>query len=446
MTQSKSPDEAIPAERPPLKQDGQAERLPVSASSFAVGMCGLAAFLVAIFAVRYIRHLSPYFNIAYLGLFVLIVTALGVFVPDFIWKKSYLRVNNGWLNPPSPSWPRTLTKCVGLLGSMAFVGLLYWMFPEYNASFYAPYYKMLSVLLPFWLVLSLPYIWWVDARMAKPEDGLWHMGRLIMWQWPGLDKRRIRQHLLGWLVKGFFLPLVFVYVCQYLNKFTALRFDNMNGFKSFYSFFIDLFYFIDVGICACGYLFTLRLTNTHIRSTDSTLLGWVVAILCFQPFWSLISRQYLAYETHYWWGDWLWQNPGFYAIWGTMILALMLIYALSTVAFGMRYSNLTHRGILTSGPYRWSKHPAYISQNLSWWLISVPFLVRVSFLESLRHMLLLLVVNGIYYLRAKTEERHLSHDPVYVQYAEWIQKNGLFAVLRRYFKTLTSTSPPATHG
>ncbi len=36
------------------------------------------------------------------------------------------------------------------------------------------------------------------------------------------------------------------------------------------------------------------------------------------------------------------------------------------------------------------------------------------------------MLNAIYYLRAKTEERHLSLDPVYVQYARWIDAHGIF--------------------
>ena len=34
-----------------------------------------------------------------------------------------------------------------------------------------------------------------------------------------------------------------------------------------------------------------------------------------------------------------------------MLVALTAIYAWATVAFGFRFSNLTHRGILTHGPY-----------------------------------------------------------------------------------------------
>jgi len=114
-----------------------------------------------------------------------------------------------------------------------------------------------------------------------------------------------------------------------------------------------------------------------------------------------------------------------------------MIYALSTVAFGLRFSNLTHRGIITDGPYRWSKHPAYISKNLSWWLISMPFLSLPGWGESLRNCALLLLLNLIYYLRAKTEERHLGRDAVYLAYCAWIANNGLF----RRFAPLRPAGP-----
>jgi hypothetical protein len=114
-----------------------------------------------------------------------------------------------------------------------------------------------------------------------------------------------------------------------------------------------------------------------------------------------------------------------------MILLLVAIYVWSTIAFGARFSNLTHRGIITNGPYRYSKHPAYLSKNLSWWLISTPFMLSGNAAQSLRACILLCMLNGIYYLRAKTEERHLSLDPVYRQYVLWIEQHGLLRRLDR---------------
>ena len=68
-------------------------RRPVSASSFAVGICGLVAFFVALIAVHHIvTNVKPECEIAYLGLMVMIVTALGVFLPDILWNKVHTRL------------------------------------------------------------------------------------------------------------------------------------------------------------------------------------------------------------------------------------------------------------------------------------------------------------------------------------------------------------------
>jgi protein-S-isoprenylcysteine O-methyltransferase Ste14 len=380
---------------------------------------------------------SPWSDIAYLALTVMACTALGIFVPDLLWQRIYRRALVG-LRPAAlhageyagerdgSRWPRVLTKGVGLVGSMGFVALLYWMFPEYRArpSFYAHYWTALRVLLPVWGLLALPYLYWVDARLAAPEDALWQYGRALLLQWQGLSAHAIGQHLLGWLVKGYFLPLMFTYFCDNLGQLLHYDLHRIRGFGGVYDWAYFTLYFVDVSLVSMTYLMSLRLTDTHIRSTDQTALGWSTALVCYQPFWSLIGGQYLAYDPGRGWGEWLNAAPWAYDLWGSAILLLVVLYVWATIAFGGRFSNLTHRGIITNGPYRYTKHPAYFAKNLSWWLISVPFLGGNA-VEALRHCLLLLGLNGIYYLRAKTEERHLSHDPVYRQYAQWIERHGV---------------------
>ena len=175
-----------------------------------------------------------------------------------------------------------------------------------------------------------------------------------------------------------------------------------------------------------GYLLTLRLADTHVRSAEPTLFGWVVALACYEPFWFLMERQYLQYQGKLDWLQWLADSPLLATLWGAMIVSLVMIYAWATVIFCTRFSNLTHRGIITNGPYRYTRHPAYLAKNLSWWLISIPFIVQDSMTDALRHCLMLLLLNALYALRAWTEERHLSQDPQYMQYAAWIRRHGLF--------------------
>ena len=128
-----------------------------------------------------------------------------------------------------------------------------------------------------------------------------------------------------------------------------------------------------------------------------------------------------------------WRQAGAHgvAVIGAVLVALTAIYAWATMAFGMRFSNLTHRGVLTHGPYAWSRHPAYLSKNLFWWVSTLPFLTTGSVVDAARATLIMAAVSGVYYWRAKTEERHLSADPDYRAYSDWMARN---APVPRFFR------------
>lgn len=398
---------------------------PASATHALVGWSGVAAMLLGVTALNF---WPPFHQIAYLALIVMGCAAVGVFVPDLLWQRVHRRV----LQAPQPGdWRRALTKLVGLIGSVGSIALLYWLFPEYynGRAFYGNFWRALSVVLPAWAALALPYIYWVDCRLREPQDALWQTGRCMLLQWHGLSARVIGQHLLGWLVKGYFLPLMFTYFCADLNQLLHYDLSQIHGFRGIYDWAYSFLYFIDVSLVSMTYLMSLRLTDTHIRSAEPSVFGWIVALLCYQPLWSLIGQQYLRYDTGRAWDAWLGGLPWLYALWGSAILLSICIYVWATISFGARFSNLTHRGIITNGPYRYSKHPAYLSKNLSWWLISMPFMVTVGWQDSLRRCMLLGLLNVLYYLRAKTEERHLALDPLYVQYAQWIEEHGVLRFL-----------------
>ena len=405
--------------------------LPPSATPPAVAAGMLLAFWAGTILLWWRQ---PYAGIVPAATGLMAMTAFGAFAPELLWHKIRHRSDATPTHRlPQGSWARTGTKFAGLLGSLGLVALLYWLFPEYasGSAFYGNYWTLLRLILPVWLALAVPYLYWVDARMEQPQDNLWQLGRMVTGRWAGTNVRAAGQQLLGWLIKGFFLPLMFTYLCRDLGRFLHFDLKALGSFKGLYDFLYDFLFFTDVGLVSMTYLLSLRAMDTHIRSSEPTMLGWVAALVCYDPFWGLIGGQYLRYQGGLVWGDWLRGIPVLPIWWGGCILLLVGIYVWATVAFGGRFSNLTHRGIITGGPYRFTKHPAYWAKNLSWWMISVPFVVTDSVWAALRHCLLLLLLNGIYFLRAKTEERHLALDPIYRRYAQWIDRHGLLRGLNR---------------
>lgn len=240
-----------------------------------------------------------------------------------------------------------------------------------------------------------------------------------------------RTMILGWVVKCYFLPLMLGWALGWLAKAEAKIFDL--SALAWYAVPLALMYAVDTSFAAIGYLSTSRYLGGEIRSVDKTWLGWLSALVCYPPLSVLVLDAWLVYKHGSDWTVWLSIGSALSYLWGGGVLLLTAIYTWSTVVFGPRFSNLTHRGIVTHGPYRWGKHPAYLAKNLSWWLMWVPFLPVMGWGQAALHSISLLCVNAIYYLRAQTEERHLRADPVYRAYADWIEEHGLVASICRKF-------------
>lgn len=234
---------------------------------------------------------------------------------------------------------------------------------------------------------------------------------------------------MGWIVKAVFLPLILGWSYIWIAKASEIWYDS--SWLAGFTVVMALLYAVDTAFGTVGYLSTSEKIDGHIRSVDRTIVGWVSALACYPPLSVLVMDTWLVYKTGSDWTAWFTAGSAAAWLWGGAIVLLTAIYTWSSVAFGPRFSNLTNRGIITSGPYRWGKHPAYLSKNLSWWLISVPFLGNETSLEAALHCLALLGVNAIYFVRAWSEERHLSTDGDYQAYALWISHHGLVARVKR---------------
>lgn len=416
------------------------KQLPKSCTNSLSSIAGLFGFLISLTFLKILG--SP--SLPYSVLAICLSTALPVVAFDTLVFKTHKRASSGldFDKSATTNLNRVYTKVIGLIGTIGSLATLYWVFPEYHGDFYNPYWSFLKIVSIGFIILAPFYIWYVDKKMLDPKDGLHEAGLFFQGSFKGLDNRKLKQHTLGWLIKGFFLPLMVVYCTQNLSGFIKADFSSGN-FLFYYHRIHDFIYLIDLVFVVIGYCLSLRLFDSHIRSSDGTMFGWTVAIFCYQPFWGQFSSLYLNYGGSKKWFHWFANGSFLFYLWGGLIIFLIGVYSLASVYFGVRFSNLTHRGVITNGPFRWTKHPAYVSKNLSWWLISMPFMWAGTWSSSIRQCLILLMLNFIYYLRAKTEEKHLSKDPIYVEYALAMNDVGIFSNLSKLLPFFHYKAPNA---
>jgi hypothetical protein len=184
-----------------------------------------------------------------------------------------------------------------------------------------------------------------------------------------------------------------------------------------YWFLLQLILFVDVFFFTVGYLVESPRLGNEIRSVDPTLVGWGAALLCYPPF-NLVTGKLLGSAV----SDFpQFDNPDVHLALNIALLVLMGIYASASVALGLKASNLTHRGIISRGPYSIVRHPAYTCKNMAWWIGSAPVAIT-GFHQSLGAGLMtvgsVVAWTSLYALCALTEEDHLRKvDGEYAEYA-----------------------------
>jgi protein-S-isoprenylcysteine O-methyltransferase Ste14 len=405
-------------------------KIPASCTSGLICLTGLMCIIIA-FGIIKTYDVGNRAGAILAG----VAFVLPVFFFEHFVLKTYKRPSTGldFSLANRIDFKRVGIKLVGLYFTLLLVAFFYRIFPEYYYGFYDTYWGLAKSLLIIIAAGAIPYFIVLDRYMAAPEDAYWKLGMIVLGSGKGVERDGLKTHFLGWLIKAFFLPLMFTALCGnigFMKAHPILPAIRQGDFPSFFNCMENYIFTVDLVIISVGYILTLRIFDNHIRSAEPTFYGWFVALMCYQPFWDYINRNYLAYNVDTpGWKDWLWGCPPLLILWGWIILILFSIYSLGSVYFGLRFSNLTHRGIVTGGPYRFTKHPAYVSKNLAWWFVFMPFISHQGFLVASKHCLLLLMLNFVYFQRARTEERHLSKDPVYVQYALVMNEKSIFSPL-----------------
>lgn len=426
-------------------------RLPASDVSPWVGVVGLATLLGWIAFARLWPAVVTAFDLPApaeplsgpnSALLAMVLTGLAMAAWSVLIEKVHRRPSTGidWNRPRplSAVLEVSVTKLAGLWATWLIIGAFYALGRWYWDGQYLFAMRVIAMAALPLFVLSIPYVLWLDRYLKEPRDHAWHFGAMLTGR-EAWDGEEVRRHCRAWIIKGFFgafmisiLPAGFAAVVE--ADLGAIAGDPIR----FGTLLFELLFVIDVQIGTVGYLLTLRPLDAHIRSGNPFLAGWLAALICYPPFVYAFMGQGGVIQYEYQtagWGYWIGGHPIVLWAWAGWLAFLTAAYAWATVAFGMRFSNLTYRGVLTNGPYRLTRHPAYLSKNLFWWFSAMPFLVTTgSPAEAIRNTVFLACVSGIYYWRARTEEAHLlAEDAKYRDYYAWMAKHGpLTALLSRF--------------
>lgn len=435
-----------------------ADPRPVSAVSHGVGLAGLAGLFLWVYVARNFADVAammgyPGFPARADGPYSALLAVAFCGVPMLLWSllkdKVHLRASTGldWSlkRPVADILDTSIVKIAGLWATWAMIAAMYATFRFYwgGSSFNFPFSMMMfqAAAIPL-IILSVPYVIWLDRYMVNPRDGCWHFGAWLAGR-EDRDKEQIFQHLRAWGVKAFFLAFMISIVPGGFQEIVNMNFTDDNGASILSnpvwlsSKLIAVMFLVDVQFATVGYLMTMKPFDAHIRTANPYLAGWVAALMCYPPFILMDQNGILNYHVNTNdWAFWFAGHTKLLYVWGGALVALTAMYAWATVAFGPRFSNLTHRGILTHGPYKWTRHPAYVSKNIYWWMMYLPFLVTSKSVgDAVRNTIIMALVSGVYYWRAKTEEKHLMSDPVYAQYYSWMERNApvprFFAAMKR---------------
>ena len=413
---------------------------PPSDVPLTVGYVGLAGLVVWAVICQYWGAIAtalalPGPRAALAGPNAALVAILAAALPMVAWSllvdKVHRNADTGidWAHPRpfDTDLDISLTKLAGLWTTWGGIAFFYCVERWYWGGQWLFAMRLLGVLVVPMVVLSVPYVLWLDRVLVNPRDAAWHFGAMLIGR-EAYDREEAWKHLRSWAIKGFY--------CAFMFSILPGGWASVVGFDwraalanpvAVGNWLINGLFLVDVGIGTVGYVLTLRPLGAQIRSGNPHLAGWVAALICYPPFVLMGNGGPLDYHPGTAeWSSWLAGFPALQWLWVAMMVALTAVYAAATMAFGIRFSNLTYRGVLTAGPYRLCRHPAYLSKNAFWWLSTLPFLSTThSWVDAVRNCTILAAVSGVYFWRAKTEEMHLlAEDAKYREYHAWMAENA----------------------
>ncbi|HTD06241.1 methyltransferase family protein [Undibacterium sp.] len=345
---------------------------------------------------------------------------------------------------------RVLQLAANYFSTVAVFYLGYLFFTQYNDYFIRTFFAVwtptlyertdivvstelaLRYLFLSYAVLLVPYYaYYRDKRSASLIALAWLYGRIV-------GSRAQLEHVhkqafLYLLLKAVFVPFIFSATISQLVGFNnalikiVLASETLQAEPWMYvymSYVHDLLmhglFLLDVLPFVFGYLLDAPFLKNTIKSVDPTFSGWFFCLCCYQPFNYAAFAFFPRLSTESFNGLELFGYPLTVAM-DVILLVALAGYASASWSLGLKASNLTSRGVVRSGLYRWIRHPAYSLKLAAWWISVVP-LIAGAYISGGNWFMIALgmsVWTMVYYFRAVTEERHLRYtDAEYAEYCK----------------------------
>jgi len=301
---------------------------------------------------------------------------------------------------------------------------------QFIPNFSITTFDIFQAIVVIYTILLVPYYLYFPEK-SKARILWWYLKKVVVWRDNSISEKE-RLSLLSWIVKFFFAPLMVMWLSDHIFSLSnniynvwwnssLIQLDFLSFFNNhFFWFAFSLILFLDVLFFTLWYLLESPLFKNTIRSVEPTIIGWVVALICYPPFNDTLSNIIGWYSQDFP----QFENPVIHISMAVFILTLMGVYSWASVSLWLKASNLTNRWIVSKGPYKYVRHPAYICKNLAWWIGWIPFMIATLWSGNIGGFATILFgLSGwtfIYYMRAITEENHLSLDTDYIKYKKQV--------------------------
>jgi len=324
-----------------------------------------------------------------------------------------------------------------------FRGLLQVKFHGYEAlSLYYVAYAAYLLIAPLVFFIARPRSLWGSKNLMIGG----YLSRLFQWFFHRTATREpeawrptyAEKHAMAFLlIKLFYGPLMinsalipYNTIPQVFREFQENH-SLLNVFDKGYLLFVNGIFLLDSLTFAVGYHTESGLLRNKLRFAETNPLHVLVCIMCYPPF-NMPTFSLFGPSSHspyiLFCGDP--RHPMTWVLRAAAAVFLLLLVSTSLALF-TKASNLTNRGIVDWGPYRYVRHPGYLAKNLFWLMTLIPAFVPnhadPNFTWDGHLLLCARTVWGIvgwgtiYFLRAITEERFLKRDPDYVSYCQRVK-------------------------